>query len=304
MAAVLLAPPAVFSLDAGAAGDQHDEAIWQLKVRHHNENKIETIEIKLHKQWTPAGFQRVLDLVSAGFFKDLRFFRTIRGFMSQFGLSGNPALNSQWQDRALPVEEGKQSNSRGMVTFAMDGRKRRTTQLFINTVDNRYLDTQGFAPVGEVIGGMSVVDGFYSGYGEAPKQNLISTEGNKYLDANFPQLSQLIESKITFPDGSVSTAGGAAGMDAPTSASGAASGGAAAAIDHAAEAANKKPPTTSWLPSIWTLLFLGVLCFFGFRSRKKIAELMFGAERLPSSKGSVIGSSPRRGTPRDRDFAL
>eukprot|EP00392_Amoebophrya_sp_AT5.2_P005216 g5225.t1 len=281
---------------AGAGGQpEHDEAVWQLKVRHHGEKELETIEIKLHKQWTPAGFQRVIDLTASDFFKDLRFFRTIRGFMSQFGLSGDPKVNAQWGDRPLPVEPPKQSNTRGMVTFAMDGRKRRTTQLFINTVDNKFLDTQGFAPVGEVISGMSVVDKFHSGYGEAPRQNLINTEGNTYLDADFPELSQLIESKIAFPDGTVASKG--------------VGGAATAMIDRAAEsaggaaAAASKPPSGSWLPSVWTMLFFSAVCFVAFRSRRKIVELMFDTERiLGPSKGMVIGSSPRRST--SRDFAL
>jgi peptidyl-prolyl cis-trans isomerase A (cyclophilin A) len=78
----------------------------------------------------------------------------------------------------------------------------RTTQLFINYVDNSRLDSYGFAPVGKVIEGMEVVDNLYSGYGEGapsgngPSQALIQQEGNKYLIKNFPNLDYIKKMQI------------------------------------------------------------------------------------------------------------
>jgi len=56
----------------------------------------------------------------------------------------------------------------------------------------------GFAPFGEVIEGMNVVEKLYSVYGEAPskQQQRIQTEGNKFLEANFPNLDSIKKATI------------------------------------------------------------------------------------------------------------
>ena len=62
-------------------------------------------------------------------------------------------------------------HSHPQVTFAMSGKNTRSTQLFINTArrGNAFLDKEGFSPIGEVVAGMELVDGLYSGYGEGGK---------------------------------------------------------------------------------------------------------------------------------------
>ena len=64
----------------------------------------------------------------------------------------------------------KASNTRGTVTFAMAGPNTRTTQIFFNKVNNSRLDKENFAPFGEVISGMDVIDRIYAGYKETPNQ--------------------------------------------------------------------------------------------------------------------------------------
>jgi peptidyl-prolyl cis-trans isomerase A (cyclophilin A) len=155
------------------------------------------IVIDVHRDWAPNGADRFYNLVKAGFYDDVRFFRVIPGFMAQFGIHGNPAVMSQWRGAQIKDDPVKQSNKRGFVVFATAGPNTRTTQLFINFGDNTGLDKQGFAPFGEVSKGMDVVDKIYDGYGEGaprgkgPDQGRLQAEGNAYLMKEFPRLDYI-----------------------------------------------------------------------------------------------------------------
>ena len=60
----------------------------------------------------------------------------------------------------------------------------------------------GFAPFAEVVSGMDVVDKLHKGYGEGapagngPSQGRIQTEGNAYLERDFPLLDAVKTARI------------------------------------------------------------------------------------------------------------
>merc|ERR1712003_18619 len=121
-----------------------------------------------------------------------RFFRVVDNFMVQFGIPAQPEEASKWRSQTLQDDTVKQSNKRGYITFATSGPNSRTTQMFINFKDNGFLDNQGFAPFGEVVGnGMEVVDRINKQYGEKPNQGSIQSRGNEYLKKDFPNLSYI-----------------------------------------------------------------------------------------------------------------
>jgi len=161
-----------------------------------------TFEIEVHRDWAPNGADRFYNLVKNGFYNDTRFFRVIKGFMVQFGISGNPKISQVWRNANIPDDPVDESNLRGFVTFATAGPNTRTTQVFINYGDNPSLDGQGFAPFGKVIWGLDVVQHLYSNYGEGaprgegPDQSRVQTEGNAYLQKNFPQLDYIKKATI------------------------------------------------------------------------------------------------------------
>jgi len=154
--------------------------------------------VEVHRDWAPLGADHFYNLVRAGFFTDIAFFRVHPKFMVQFGISGNPKIASAMSNANIKDDPQKESNKRGYITYAMGGPNTRSTQFFINFIDNNFLDTQNFPPFGNVVEGMDVVDQIYSGYGEipamggtGPSPDKIESEGNAYLLKNFPKLDRI-----------------------------------------------------------------------------------------------------------------
>jgi peptidyl-prolyl cis-trans isomerase A (cyclophilin A) len=145
--------------------------------------------IEVHREWAPLGGDRFYNLVKNGFYDGTRFFRVRPGFMAQFGLNGDPGIQAAWQRASLRDEPPAKSNTRGYVSFTKESLPNtRFTQIFINYGDNSYLDSQGFAPFGQVVTGMEVVDKLFSPPRDnEPDQRRILREGNAYLK-EFSQL--------------------------------------------------------------------------------------------------------------------
>lgn len=147
--------------------------------------------VLVHRDWAPLGADRFYNLARRGFFTNASFFRVVPGFVVQFGLNANPAVNKVWDQAKIQDDPVKQSNKRGTLVFATAGPNTRTTQLFINFADNGGLDGRGFAPFAEVVEGMETVDKIYPGYGEQPSQDLITAQGDAYIAKNFPKIDKI-----------------------------------------------------------------------------------------------------------------
>ena len=154
--------------------------------------------IEVVPEWAPRAAERFRELVRAGYYDDSRFFRVTKRW-AQFGIAGKPAKPpGPFADE----EPGKRRSClRGTVAFAFAVPGGRSTQVFINLVDNPQLD--GFAPFGRVVEGMEVADALYSGYGESSgggirggKQQPLYEGGNAWLDAHFPLLDKLIRARV------------------------------------------------------------------------------------------------------------
>ena len=198
--AASLAAPALAqsNLSNPAALTEQAPATYKAKF----ETSKGTFVIQVTRAFAPVGADRFYNLVKNGFFDDTRFFRNISGFMVQFGLNGDPAINAKWRVARIQDDKVAQHNTRGMITFATSGPNARTTQVFINFADNSQLDGMGFAPFGKIVSGMDVVDKLYSGYGEGapngsgPDQNRIQMEGNAYLTKSFSKLDYVKKATI------------------------------------------------------------------------------------------------------------
>ena len=160
--------------------------------------------VEVTRALAPRGADRFHQLVEAGVFTNARVFRVVPGFVAQFGVNGDPGVNADWSATSIPDDSVRTTNAKGTIVFATAGPNTRSTQLFINLADNPQLDRMGFAPIGRVVDGMSVVESLYSGYGEEPDQGRIAAEGNRYLARTFPKLDSITRAKVVGDSGRAS----------------------------------------------------------------------------------------------------
>jgi len=200
-ALTVLAAPALAQspkLSNPAALNEKAPATYKVRV----DTSKGSFVIQVNRSWAPHGADRFYNLVKNGFYDNVRFFRVITGFMVQFGVNGDPALSAHWRGANIPDDPVKASNKRGMITFATAGPNTRTTQVFINFADNSSLDGQGFAPFGQVVSGMKVVDALNAEYGEGaprgrgPDQGRLQREGNAYLAKSYSRMDYVKKATI------------------------------------------------------------------------------------------------------------
>ncbi|MEM9491969.1 MAG: peptidylprolyl isomerase [Myxococcota bacterium] len=157
------------------------------------------IVIEVDRSWAPRGADRFYNLVTSGFYDGAVFYRVVKGFMAQCGLSPAPRVNQVWARATIADDPRVLSNVRGTVTFAQDKADSRRTQFFINYADrNRYLDEQGFVPFGKVISGMNVAEALENKYGEQVMGNHeeLYLEGNAFLNQRFPGLDYIERAQV------------------------------------------------------------------------------------------------------------
>lgn len=148
--------------------------------------------LETRPDWAPIGVEHFHELVGAGYYDQCRFFRVLPKFVVQFGIAATPEHAKAFKGKVLIDDSVVESNRRGTITYATSGKNTRTTQLFINTVHNKYLDQEGFAPFAQIVEGMDWIDKINDEYKEKPNQGKIEHRGNDYLTAEFPNLSYIV----------------------------------------------------------------------------------------------------------------
>ena len=58
------------------------------------ETTVGDFTIEMHRDWAPLGFDRFMELVASEFFADQLLYRTLPGFLVQFGIYGMPAIRA------------------------------------------------------------------------------------------------------------------------------------------------------------------------------------------------------------------
>ncbi len=176
----------------------HAPAVFAVRFTTTRGNFVVTVT----RAWAPLGADRFYNLVKHHFYDGAAFFRVLKGFVAQFGISPYPAVTTAWHTSYIQDDPVTHTNARGYVVFATSGPNTRTTQLFINLADNKSLDTRGFAPFGQVTQGMAVVDSLYQGYGEGgtpgggPDQEQMEHQGKPYIDKGWPKLDTITRASL------------------------------------------------------------------------------------------------------------
>ena len=177
-------------------------AEWRREAPPVSHLKFETTKgdfvLELVRANGPIGADRLYNLARLGYYDDTRFHRVNAGYIAQFGLHGDSAVNAVWRERFIADDPPRSTNRRGTFAFSMKGPNTRSTQIYINLADNTRNDAEPFTVLGRVVEGMSVVDSLYAGYGERSgsgvrqgRQGPLANGGNAFVDREYPLLDRI-----------------------------------------------------------------------------------------------------------------
>jgi len=86
---------------------------------------------RLDRDLSPLGVERFLGLVDEGFFEGMLLYRVVPGFLVQFGVAADPAVQARWEMASLADEENGAAFRRGTISFAGGGEDSRSCHLFV-----------------------------------------------------------------------------------------------------------------------------------------------------------------------------
>src|SRR6476646_10518493 len=93
--------------------------------------------LELIRDWGPIGADRLYNLARLGYYDDTRIHRVNKGYIAQWGLHGDPAVNAAWKDQYLADDPPRSNNVRGSFAFAFKAQPNtRNTQIYVNLADN------------------------------------------------------------------------------------------------------------------------------------------------------------------------
>ena len=171
--------------------------------------------IELRPDWAPKGVERVLALHADGFFDGMPFFRAIKGFLIQLGISPDKQKHVRWS-QAGTIEDDPSPGvafTDGIVSFAGYSKDSRSTHLFLTLGTQSGLGKRPWeVPVGQIVAGMDVVHAIYTGYGDKVNQGHLaptSAHAAAYLES-FPKLDTIKACTLEGADGGAEESVGAA----------------------------------------------------------------------------------------------
>mmetsp|Transcript_13170 Transcript_13170/g.30792 ORF Transcript_13170/g.30792 Transcript_13170/m.30792 type:complete len:203 (-) Transcript_13170:38-646(-) len=167
------------------------------------------VTIRVRPDWGPLGAQRFLTLVRAKYFDGCAFFRAIKGFLVQFGISPNEALRERWR-KGVPAlrDDPQRTDIRiqvGIMAYAGLGANSRRTQMWI-ALDQMYPVSKTMlgrhtydTPFAELIGAESLkaLRKISTKYGDnVPQRMLWTKDGYAKMKDRFPDLDYIHTCKV------------------------------------------------------------------------------------------------------------
>jgi cyclophilin family peptidyl-prolyl cis-trans isomerase len=166
--------------------------------------------MKARRSWAPLACDRFYQLAKNHFYDECVIFRVAQakscngGFVVQFGIVNNLALNKAWDTSVIKDEPVVVPQRAGGVVFARSGPNTRSVQIAIMVASCPEMDTVsnktvvGFPTFAAVESGLDVIKTFNSKYGnsvfEAEDSLLL---GREFLDRAFPGLDRIISTHVT-----------------------------------------------------------------------------------------------------------
>ena len=162
------------------------------------------LTIEVIRNWAPNGADRYVDMVKAGFYEDISFFRSSPNFLTQFGANNDPS-KLRWYDK-IPDDPPQGIPIRhGYMSFAGSGQNSRNAQVFIAYADLDFLGNEPwetpFARVPLTTENTNTLNAIYKGYADGQiEQPRIFTEGNAYLRRQFPRVDYILHCSLLVDD--------------------------------------------------------------------------------------------------------
>jgi len=156
------------------------------------------IVLELNAEKAPVSVENFLTYVREGYYEGVVFHRVIKDFMIQGG-GFDTDLNKKETHEAIKNEaDNGLTNNRGTIAMARTNVPHSaTSQFFINTVDNDFLNytaqTQsgwGYAVFGKVVEGLDIVD----------KIRVVPTGAAGMFPSDVPQTAVIIEKALILED--------------------------------------------------------------------------------------------------------
>ncbi len=127
------------------------------------ETSMGNVEIELYNKEAPISVKNFIGYVNEGFYDGLIFHRVIKGFMIQGGGFNQDMAEKETKEPIKNEADNGLKNEKYTIAMARTQEvNSATSQFFINTADNTFLDHGsrdfGYAVFGKVISGQEVVD--------------------------------------------------------------------------------------------------------------------------------------------------